>query len=146
MGKMERWKERLKSYSKALFQLESALRQKQFSVLEKDGVIKRFEFTFELAWKTLQDKLYDEGYLTTKGPKPVIKQAFKNGMITDGQAWMDMLTDRNNSTHLYDESAAVSIFDRIQITYFKLLQELKLALVEEQKMLTRFQQTLLNFK
>jgi len=131
MEKMERWKERLKSYSKALFQLESALRQKQFSVLEKDGVIKRFEFTFELAWKTLQDKLYDEGYLTTKGPKPVIKQAFNNGMITDGQAWMDMLTDRNNSTHLYDESAAVSIFDRIQITYFKLLQELKSKLENE---------------
>jgi len=131
MEKMERWKERLKSYSKALFQLESVLRQKQFSVLEKDGVIKRFEFTFELAWKTLQDKLYDEGYLTTKGPKPVIKQAFKNGMITDGQAWMDMLTDRNNSTHLYDESAAVSIFDRIQITYFKLLQELKSKLENE---------------
>jgi len=131
MEKMERWKERLKSYSKALFQLESALQQKQFSVLEKDGVIKRFEFTFELAWKTLQDKLYDEGYLTTKGPKPVIKQAFKNGMITDGQAWMDMLTDRNNSTHLYDESAAISIFDRIQITYFKLLQELKSKLENE---------------
>ena len=131
MEKIERWKERLKSYSKALLQLESALQQKQFSVLEKDGVIKRFEFTFELAWKTLQDKLYDEGYLTTKGPKPVIKQAFKNGMITDGQAWMDMLTDRNNSTHLYEESAAVSIFDRIQITYFKLLQELKSKLENE---------------
>jgi nucleotidyltransferase substrate binding protein (TIGR01987 family) len=99
--------------------------------LEKDGVIKRFEFTFELAWKTLQDKLYDEGYLTTKGPKPVIKQAFNNGMITDGQAWMDMLTDRNNSTHLYDESTAVSIFDRIQITYFTLLQELKSKLENE---------------
>lgn len=131
MEEIERWKERLKSYSKALFQLESALQQKQFSVLEKDGVIKRFEFTFELAWKTLQDKLYDEGYLTTKGPKPVIKQAFNNGLITDGQAWMDMLTDRNNSTHLYDESAAVSIFDRIQITYFKLLQELKSKLENE---------------
>lgn len=99
--------------------------------MEKDGVIKRFEFTFELAWKTLQDKLYDEGYLSTKGPKPVIKQAFNNGIITDGQAWIDMLTDRNNSTHLYDESAAVSIFDRIQITYFKLLQELKSKLENE---------------
>ena len=131
MEKTERWKERLKSYSKALFQLESALQQKQFSVLEKDGVIKRFEFTFELAWKTLQDKLYDEGYLSTKGPKPVIKQAFNNGIITDGQAWIDMLTDRNNSTHLYDESAAVHIFDRIQITYFKLLQELKSKLENE---------------
>jgi nucleotidyltransferase substrate binding protein (TIGR01987 family) len=131
MEKMDRWKERLKSYNKALLQLESALQQKQFSVLEKDGVIKRFEFTFELAWKTLQDKLYDQGYLSTKGPKPVIKQAFNNGIITDGQAWIDMLIDRNNPTHLYDESAAVSIFDRIQITYFALLQELKSKLENE---------------
>jgi nucleotidyltransferase substrate binding protein (TIGR01987 family) len=131
MEKIERWKERLKSYSKALLQLESALQQKQFSVLEKDGVIKRFEFTFELAWKTLQDKLSDQGYLSTKGPKPVIKQAFNNGIITDGQAWIDMLIDRNNPTHLYDESAAVSIFDRIQITYFALLQELKSKLENE---------------
>jgi nucleotidyltransferase substrate binding protein (TIGR01987 family) len=131
MEKIERWKERLKSYSKALLQLESALQQKQFSVLEKDGVIKRLEFTFELAWKTLQDKLYDQGYLSTKGPKPVIKQAFNNGIITDGQAWIDMLIDRNNPTHLYDESAAVSIFDRIQITYFALLQELKSKLENE---------------
>jgi len=131
MEKIERWKERLKSYSKALLQLESALQQKQFSVLEKDGVIKRFEFTFELAWKTLQDKLYDQGYLSTKGPKPVIKQAFNNGIITDGQAWIDMLIDRNNPTHLYEESAAVSIFDRIQITYFALLQELKSKLENE---------------
>lgn len=94
MEENARWKERFQSYCKALFQLESALQQKQFSVMEKDGVIKRFEFTFELAWKTLQDKLYDAGYLTTKGPKPVIKQAFNNGMIKDGQAWIDMLTDR----------------------------------------------------
>ena len=131
MEENERWKERFKSYSKALSQLESALQQKRFSVLEKDGVIKRFEFTFELAWKTLQDKLYDQGYLSTKGPKPVIKQAFNNGIITDGQAWIDMLIDRNNPTHLYDESAAVSIFDRIQITYFALLQELKSKLENE---------------
>lgn len=131
MEENARWKERFQSYCKVLFQLESALQQKQFSVMEKDGVIKRFEFTFELAWKTLQDKLYDEGYLTTKGPKPVIKQAFNNGMIKDGQAWIDMLTDRNNSTHLYDESAAVHIFDRIQITYFKLLQALKSELENE---------------
>jgi nucleotidyltransferase substrate binding protein (TIGR01987 family) len=131
MEKMDRWKERLKSYNKALLQIESALQQKQFSALEKDGVIKRFEFTFELAWKTLQDKLYDQGYLSTKGPKPVIKQAFNNGIITDGQAWIDMLIDRNNPTHLYDESAAVSIFDRIQITYFALLQELKSKLENE---------------
>ncbi len=56
-----RWKERFESFCKALLQLETGLQQKEFSVLEKDGVIKRFEFTFELAWKTLQDVLTDRG-------------------------------------------------------------------------------------
>ncbi len=121
-----RWKQRFESYCKALLQLETSLQQKQFSVLEKDGVIRRFEFTFELAWKTLQDKLYHEGYADIKGPKPVIKQAFHDGIIKDGQGWIDMLSDRNNSTHMYDESAARHIFDRIQTIYFNLLKELQL--------------------
>ncbi len=125
MEENERWKKRFHSYCKALLQLETALQQKHFSVLEKDGVIKRFEFTFELAWKTLQDKLYNEGYIDIKGPKPVIKQAFQDHIITDGQEWIDMLTDRNNSTHLYDESAALHIFDKIQTTYFQLLKDLQ---------------------
>lgn len=128
MTEKVRWKQRFENYSKALFQLESALQQKKFSVLEKDGVIKRFEFTFELAWKTLQDILQDRGYNDIKGPKPVIKQAFQDGILSDGQAWIDMLNDRNNSTHLYDESEARKIFDNIQINYFGLLNELKIFL------------------
>jgi len=123
-----RWKQRFENYSKALSQLQSALQQKKFSVLEKDGVIKRFEFTFELAWKTLQDILQDRGYHDIKGPKPVIKQAFQDGILSDGQAWIDMLNDRNNSTHLYDENEARKIFDNIQIKYFGLLNELKIFL------------------
>ena len=123
-----RWKERFESFCKALSQLETGLQQKEFSVLEKDGVIKRFEFTFELAWKTLQDVLTDRGYPDIKGPKPVIKQAFSDEIITDGQAWIDMLNDRNKSTHLYDETSARAIFDKIHIEYFKLLTDLKLVL------------------
>ncbi|MGN6803716.1 MAG: HI0074 family nucleotidyltransferase substrate-binding subunit [Ginsengibacter sp.] len=125
-----RWKERFESFCKALSQLETALQKKDFSVLEKDGVIKRFELTFELAWKTLQDKLNDEGYIDIKGPKPVIKQSFQDGTITNGQEWIEMLTDRNSSTHLYDESAAQEIFDRIQTNRFKLLVDLKKKLKE----------------
>lgn len=125
-----RWKERFESFCKALSQLDTALQKKDFSVLEKDGVIKRFEFTFELAWKTLQDRLNDEGYIDIKGPKPVIKQSFQDGTITNGQEWIEMLTDRNSSTHLYDESAAQEIFDRIQTNWFKLLVDLKKKLKE----------------
>ena len=63
-----------------------------------------------------------------KGPKPVIKQAFSDEIITDGQAWIDMLNDRNKSTHLYDETSARAIFDKIQIEYLKLLTDLKIIL------------------
>ena len=128
MIEKSRWKERFQSYCKALQQLETALQQKKFSLLEKDGVIKRFEFTFELAWKTLQDILSDRGYIDIKGPKPVIKQSFKDEIINDGQMWIDMLNDRNLSSHLYDEDSARAIFDKIQIKYFNLLIELKIFL------------------
>ncbi len=82
----ERWKERFENFCKALHQLEVALQQKEFSVLEKDGVIQRFEFTVELAWKTIQDILNTRGYIDIKGPKPVIKLAFHDGIITDGRS------------------------------------------------------------
>ncbi len=126
-----RWKERFESFSKALGQLEQALLLKSFSLLEKDGVIKRFEFTVELAWKTLQDFLNERGHPKVKGPKPVIKQAFQDEIIVEGQSWIDMLDDRNKSTHLYDESLASEIFDKIQNQYFALLTEFKKTISEE---------------
>ena len=81
--------------------------------------------------ETLQAKLNYDGYIDVKGPKPVIKQAFNNGIIKDGQDWIDMLTDRNNSTHLYDESGAQRIFDNIQVKWLGLLNHLKLTLENE---------------
>ena len=93
------------------------MQKKEFSVLEKDGVIKRFEFTMELAWKTIQDILNSQGYPDIKGPKPAIKQAFRDGIITEGQEWINMLDDRNKSSHLYDEAIAFAIFDKIQLQY-----------------------------
>lgn len=130
MEEKPKWKERFENYCRALSQLEIALQQKNFSVLEKDGVVKRFEFTFELAWKTLQDILNEMGYADVKGPKPVIKKSFEDEIIKDGQAWIDMLNDRNNSTHLYDESVAQDIFNNIQKNYLKLLTDLKIKLLK----------------
>ncbi|MDQ6756136.1 MAG: nucleotidyltransferase substrate binding protein [Bacteroidota bacterium] len=127
-----RWKERFENFCKALARLESALQQKDFSILEKDGVIKRFEFTVELAWKTLQDLLNERGHPKVKGPKPVIKQAFKDEIIDDGQSWINMLDDRNKSTHLYDENMSVEVFDKIQNQYFALLTGFKNHILQEE--------------
>ncbi len=79
----------------------------------------------ELAWKTLQDILNSRGYPNIKGPKPVIKQAFRDGIINNGQDWINMLEDRNKTSHLYDESLALRIFKDIQNLYFVLLTDFK---------------------
>lgn len=75
------------------------------SPLEKEGAVQRFEFTFELAWKTLKDYLEDNGIVPDQiTPSTVIKQAFAANIISDGQLWIDMLRCRNLMSRTYDEA------------------------------------------
>lgn len=132
----ERWKERFTTYTKALSALDRALvqaaaRAEEFTDLERDGVIQRFEFTVELAWKTLQDLLAARGYADVKGPRTVIKQAFHDGYIQDGHRWMQILESRNESVHLYDEERSVAIFESIQTLYIQPLHDLQERLHQE---------------
>src|SRR5882762_554043 len=79
------------------------------SQLEKEGAVQRFEFTFELGWKTLKDYLEDSGLVLDQiTPSSVIKQAFAAKIISDGQLWIDMLRCRNLMSHTYDEA----VFDQ----------------------------------
>lgn len=103
-----RSQQRFSNFCKALKRYEEGL-QPTMSRLEEEGLIQRFEYTFELAWKTLQDLLQERGYGNVRGPRPVIEQAFQDGIITNGPVWMEMLKARNETTHLYDEA----IFSRI---------------------------------
>jgi nucleotidyltransferase substrate binding protein (TIGR01987 family) len=75
--KVLRWKQRFSNYKKALNKLQDAINEydDEMTDLEKEGMIQRFEYTFELGWKTLQDLLYERGYLDVKGLTPVLKQA-----------------------------------------------------------------------
>ena len=94
--------------------------------LEKDGVIQRFEFTFELAWKTLQDYFAQEaGYADVKGPRTVLKQAVQDNLIADGYTWLQMLDSRNGLTHVYDEMESRQILADVANKYFHLLQQLE---------------------
>jgi nucleotidyltransferase substrate binding protein (TIGR01987 family) len=113
-----RWKQRFSNFKKAFMQLENAVDLTDYSDLERQGLIKAFEFTFELSWKTLQDLLEEKGYKDIKGPKPVIQQAFKDGYIEDGDGWMKMLESRNLASHTYDESTAKEIEVEIISKYF----------------------------
>lgn len=122
----KRWTERHEFYQKALHQLSSGLlAYPDLNELEKDGIIHRFEFTFELAWKTLQDYFAQEaGYVDVKGPRIVLKQAVQDNFIVDGHGWLQMLASRNELTRMYDEVVSCQILTDIVSTYLTLLTAL----------------------
>ena len=120
-----RWIQRFQNYNKAFDQLELFLAQKELNKLEEQGLIKAFEYTFELAWKTLQDVLKHKGYIDIVGPKPVIQQSFQDELISDGQGWLRMQKSRNLTSHTYNEDTAELIVFDIRNEYFLYLKELK---------------------
>jgi len=90
--------------------------------LDRDGVIQRFEFTFELFWKTIMVLLRHEGF-DCAGPRSCLKEGARRGFIDNGEMLLDMLEDRNKASHIYDESTAIEIFDRIKDEYVKIMAD-----------------------
>ena len=98
-----RWKQRFQNFEKAFLQLDEAVSNiEKLSVLEKEGLIHRFEYTFELAWKTLKDFLESQE-VEAKFPRDIIKKGFQYEIVSDGEMWMEMLEKRNLMAHTYDE-------------------------------------------
>lgn len=128
-----RWVQRFQNFNKAFSQLELFLAQSELNRLEEQGLIKAFEYTFELAWKTLQDLLQHKGYLDIAGPKPVIQQSFQDGYIADGQGWLRMQKSRNLTSHTYNEETADEIVSDIQKDYYQYFKSLKERLELEKK-------------
>ncbi len=126
-----RWQQRFQNYQKALQQLTIAVKQENYNELEEEGLIQRFEYCFELAWKTLQDLLEYKGYLDTRGARPVLEQSFQDGYISKGEEWLKMLKNRNLSTHTYNKKIAAELIKTIKNKYFKLFQDLAVRLQEE---------------
>lgn len=95
----------------------------------RDGVIHRFEFTYELAWKTTKVYLEDIGIVDMTSPKAVIREAFAQKLLGDEKNWLLMLNDRNMTSHMYKEEMAEEIAERISNLYIKefelLLQKLQ---------------------
>lgn len=120
-----RWKQRFNNYQKALAQFEEAVRGNQQERLAQEGLIQRFEFTFELAWKCLQDLLTERGLVEIRGPKPVLTQALQDSLIENGILWMEMLKAQNEASHLYDEKVFLEIYDKAKNHFLKPLQQLK---------------------
>ena len=92
--------------------------------LSEDGVIQRFEFTFELLWKTIKIFLEDKGIIC-KSPKDSLKAAFKYGLFTDEELFLNMLIDRNSTSHIYNHEESRDIFLRIKNEYAEVINLLQ---------------------
>jgi len=128
------WKQRFENFQKAIKLLEEIpnLDIHKISLLEKEGIIQRFEFTLELAWKTLKDKMeFDDLILDKISPKMVLKEAFKAKYIDNIELWLEMIDDRNLLSHTYDTKVFEEVIPSIQQKYTALLSELKNSFLTE---------------
>jgi nucleotidyltransferase substrate binding protein (TIGR01987 family) len=101
--------DRLKELKTAFARLKEAMPEVK-NQLDKDGVIQRFEFVFELVWKTLKDYSEDKGRLDAVSPKDAFRVAADLGLIEDPIVWFEFLRHRNEATHLYDEAKAEEVY------------------------------------
>lgn len=124
-----RWQQRFSNYQKALAQLKDAVslaQERSLTNLEKQGMVQAFEYTHELAWKTLADFLKFQGYTDLFGSKDTVRQAFSIGLLAQGEVWMAMIKSRNQTSHTYNEAVAEEIVSAIKEQYmieFLALQE-----------------------
>ena len=121
--KKVRWGQRFSNLQKAFQQLQTGLAIELPSNVEVQGVIKSFEFTFELAWKTLKDYLEAQGVLC-QFPRETLKQSFHYGILQDSEIWLEMLGKRNLLAHTYDEQLALEAYRLISEEYFVHIQNL----------------------
>jgi nucleotidyltransferase substrate binding protein (TIGR01987 family) len=114
-----RWKQRFSNFQKALSQLTEAIESNGENPIDiiKEGIIQRFEFTHELAWKVLKDYLEYEGFQNITGSRTTTREAFNKGLIQNGQIWMDMIESRNLTVHTYQHTILEEEFFKIIKVY-----------------------------
>ena len=129
-----RWGYRFRNFSRAYSLLREALESQieELTQLEREGVIQRFEYTFELSWQLLKDRMeYDGMAISPTTPRNVIREAASTGLIDDGETWIDMLTDRNRMSHTYNFATFEDVIRNVQSRYLAVLNDLYQSLVEE---------------
>ncbi len=135
MSRDIRWRQRFANFERGLILLRSALEGRPleaFNDLELEGLVQRFEYTFELAWKTLKVYLEENGVVLPQiTPGAVIKAAFAAKLIADGETWMDMLKHRNLMSHTYDSKEFRQAAPAIRDRYLSAFQQVCLLLKNE---------------
>ncbi len=132
-----RWQQRFANYGRAMQNLGEAVAlatERPLSNLEQQGLIQAFEFTHELGWNVLKDFLEFKGITGLIGSRDASRSAFKNELVTDGQAWMDMIKARNQTSHTYNldvaNEVAHAILTRFYPAFVALRQTLSAHLAE----------------
>lgn len=119
---------KIENYQKAVQRLAEANAEYQLHLendVIRDGLIQRFEFTFELAWKASKEYLIDQGVsCDLHFPKQVLRAAYENHMIDEEEIWLKMLTSRNNTSHIYDDRIAAGIAKDITSSFLPVLKKL----------------------
>ncbi len=98
-------------------------KQRPLSRLEKQGFVKAFELTHELAWQLMKDYLSYQGNTRIMGSRDATREAFGNKMIADGEHWMEMIQTRNKAVHIYAETIADTVIERTTNVYYPLYVE-----------------------
>ena len=127
MSQEIRWQYRFNNFSRAYSLLREALEGgiEPLNQLELEGVVQRFEFTFELSWNLLKDRLqYDGVIIPDVTPRNVIRAACKAELIDECEDWIDMLIDRNRMSHTYDLERFEEVVDNILVRYLALFDAL----------------------
>lgn len=115
-----RWQQRLQNLNRAYDCLARSCETAPEDERQQAGILHFFQMTFELCWKTLKDKLADEG-IDVASPKETIKSAFAVGLIADAEPWLDALMTRNIFTHAYSEEMAQLALNRVLESYLPMV-------------------------
>ena len=123
------WKQRFNNFEKSFNLLKSVFEEREInelSLLEQEGVIQRFKYTYELAWKTLKDYLEYNGSLNNIdiSPRNIFKEAYSAKIIKSQDDFIDMMLSRNLLSHTYDFIKFKEIIIKIENHYLKILNEL----------------------
>ncbi len=111
------------NYKKALAALEQSVATPIAEPRDMSGIVKDFEIVYELSWKTLKALLEQEGH-TTMSAKSVFAQGYQLGYLQNSDVWLEMIEDRNEAVHTYDEDLAQALCERIRVRYVPAFQQL----------------------
>jgi len=151
MGKENdiRWEQRFSNYRKALKKLSEAINyikkdldEKEIDIeyknaeeileeIIKEGLIQRFEYTYEMAWNVMKDYALYQGNSEISGSRDAIRFAFSSNLIANGELWMDMIKSRIKTSHTYNEETAEEIYKKILNDYYSLFLDFEQVMEEK---------------